>query len=144
MDYMRFALCQLNRLHYEAEPDYFKHPDDIESEKDLSRYLCEDRCFACLAVDSDQYLGFAVGELRELASPISKPLTIGSIEEIFIEKEFRGTGVGRHLMAFIENHCRERGASELFTEVWGFNEAALRFYAALGLKTHVHWLRKTL
>ena len=144
LEYMHHALRKLNKLHHEAEPAYFKDPDEIENVKDLSKYLLSEDCFAYVVTESHDPIGFAVGEIRELVSPISNNLKIGSIEEIYIEEKYRGRGVGAKLNRVIERHCRDRGASELFTEVWGFNLAALEFYRGQGLKTHVHWLRKKL
>lgn len=141
---MHDALFRLNELHHQAEPDYFKPAAEISGHKNLAAYIDTNDAFAFIAEQHSMPIGFAVGEIRELNSPISKTITMGSIEEIYIEERLRGTGAGKMLYTAIEDHCRGRGATDLLTEVWGFNESALSFYAARGLTTHVHWLRKTL
>ncbi|UTF58574.1 GNAT family N-acetyltransferase [Gilvimarinus sp. DA14] len=142
--YMHEALFRLNELHHQAEPDYFMSAADISDHKNLVAYIDKNDAFAFIAEHDAMPIGFAVGEIRELKSSISKTIKMGSIEEIYVEEHYRDTGVGKTLYAAIEEHCRDRGATDLFTEVWGFNESALSFYAARGLTTHVHWLRKRL
>ncbi|MCP8899499.1 GNAT family N-acetyltransferase [Gilvimarinus xylanilyticus] len=142
--YMHEALFRLNELHHQAEPDYFKPAAEISDHKNLAAYIDKNDAFAFIAKQESIPIGFAVGETRELSSSISKTITMGSIEEIYVEEHYRGTGVGKALYAAIEEHCRNLGATDLLTEVWGFNESALSFYAARGFSTHVHWLRKRL
>ncbi len=144
LTYMHDALFRLNELHHQEEPDYFKPAAEISDHKNLAAYIDKNDAFAFIAEQDSTPIGFAVGEIRELSSPISKTIKMGSIEEIYVEERLRGTGVGKTLYAVIEEHCRNRGATDLLTEVWGFNESALAFYATCGLSTHVHWLRKRL
>lgn len=144
LSYMKQALYKLNELHHKALPSYFKSPSEVAEAKDLSKYISSKNAFSFIALQENKHIGFAVGSIRTLSSPISKTLKIGSIEEIFIESEFRGNGIGKLLHAEIEKSCRSNGATELFTEVWGFNQPALSHYEKLGMQTHVHWLRKKL
>ncbi|BCE03536.1 GNAT family N-acetyltransferase [Marinicellulosiphila megalodicopiae] len=144
LEYMYSALYKLNEMHYIAEPEYFKAPGEIADVKDLSKYISTENTFAYVVLNNEQYIGFAVGLIREVKSPISQPITIGSIEEIYLEPDYRGIGIGKELNLIIERYCKHRGATDIFTEVWGFNDAALSFYKNCGLKTHVHWLRKKL
>lgn len=139
---MHEALYRLNEFHHLAMPDYFKSAIDVAASKDLSKYICNKDAFAFIAVKEEERIGFTVGSIQMLKSPISKTKKIGSIDEIFIEDNHRGGGVGKKFLTAIEKYCKMNGATDLFTEVWGFNQSALSFYKMMGLSPHVHWLRK--
>jgi GNAT superfamily N-acetyltransferase len=75
------------------------------------------------------------------------------ISLLALEKEVRGTGIGRQLMALIEEQAREQGCTRIRTE--SFEQEAFGFYLKLGYRIVGHlvdypegynyyWLRKDL
>lgn len=53
-----------------------------------------------------------------------------SVEELYVEPEFRRRGVGRALLAAAEDRCRCRSVS--YVEVQGVEDEAVAFYKAVG------------
>lgn len=51
-----------------------------------------------------------------------------------VQPEFRRTGIGRSMMAWLEKSCRTAGIQEIRLEVRSSNRAALRFYRSLGYR----------
>lgn len=51
---------------------------------------------------------------------------------ITIEPEYMGRGLGRVLLNYIVDDCRERGGESLFLEVRPSNQAANRLYESMG------------
>ncbi len=56
------------------------------------------------------------------------------IERIYIDRDFKGRGLGRALVDFAEEEARRQGKKVLRLGVWERNDAALGFYEALGFR----------
>lgn len=54
------------------------------------------------------------------------------IDELFIQSEFRGHGLGRSILEFVETHARKLGATLLTLETELKNENAQAFYGKHG------------
>jgi ribosomal protein S18 acetylase RimI-like enzyme len=69
------------------------------------------------------------------------------IDELYIEPEFRRTGLGRRAMEFVEEKARAMGVNALHLEVDRGNDAALELYRRAGYADQgrylmTKWLRK--
>jgi GNAT superfamily N-acetyltransferase len=62
------------------------------------------------------------------------------LEDLFVRPTHRRTGVGRALLAAVAARLRERGGARLEWAALDWNEPALRFYAALGVRTMPEWI----
>ena len=85
-----------------------------------------------VAEDTDGRLcGFIEGSLRPSAEGCStRP--VGYIEGIFVQPEFRRYGIGRLLVAAVEQWAASRGAAEFASDCRSDNEASLQFHQQLG------------
>lgn len=144
-------LEQLNELmyllhdeHHQQSPEFFKTADDIEQEKSIARYLDNPECLVFVAVQEANIVGFITGHFCELVSTVSKPVQMGSIDELYVVQSHRQNGVARELCQTIEKRFEEYGVREMFVEVWDFNRPANRLYQELGFVNHINWLRKPL
>ncbi|KJY83425.1 histone acetyltransferase [Vibrio galatheae] len=143
-------LEQLNELmfalhdeHHQQCPNYFKTAEEIEQEKSIARYLDDPECLVFVACQQDSLIGFVTGHFCELISTVSKPVQMGSIDELYIFEDRRGEGIALKLCQQIEERFIEYGVKEVFVEVWEFNQSALAFYKQFGFEHHIHWLRKS-
>ncbi|KHT45182.1 GNAT family N-acetyltransferase [Vibrio sinaloensis] len=144
-------LEQLNELmyllhdeHHQQSPEFFKTADDIEQEKSIARYLDNPECLVFVAVQEPNIVGFITGHFCELVSTVSKPVQMGSIDELYVVQSQRQNGAARALCQTIEKRFEEYGVREMFVEVWDFNRPANRLYQELGFVNHINWLRKPL
>lgn len=60
----------------------------------------------------------------------------GLLDELFIQEEHRGTGVGRQALARIAQSCRELGLEALRLEVDRTNRVARELYRKVGFAAH--------
>ena len=60
----------------------------------------------------------------------------GVIEDVVVRKDWRGKGVGRQMMWFAIDRCRERGCYKLSLSSNLKRRAAHRFYDGLGFQRH--------
>jgi len=62
------------------------------------------------------------------------------IDEIFIEADYRGKGIGTKVIEFVELQCRESGIHALHLEVERENMSAQNLYRKLGFQDHDRYL----
>ncbi len=62
------------------------------------------------------------------------PHRIAYIDNICVDKAYRGRGAGRLLYDETVRMAKERGADTLMLTVWSFNTDAIEFYKHLGMK----------
>ena len=97
-----------------------------------------------IATIEEEIVGFITGHFCELKALVSKPVQMGSIDEIFVIEEYRSSGIASQLFERIEKTFKEYGVKQVFVEVWDFNRSALAVYDKLGFNPHIHWLRKAI
>ena len=61
------------------------------------------------------------------------------LEDLFVEPEARGLGVGRTLLAFLARIARQRGYSRMEWSVLDWNTPAIEFYRTLGAEAMGDW-----
>jgi diamine N-acetyltransferase len=62
------------------------------------------------------------------------------VDELFLRPAFRGRGLGREFLRFVEEQCRQFGVTALHLEVERKNKAAQEFYRRLGFQDHDRYL----
>jgi GNAT superfamily N-acetyltransferase len=66
------------------------------------------------------------------------------LEDLFVQPEYRGQGVGKALLARVAAIAFEQGCARLDWSVLRWNEPAIRFYESLGALPMVEWERMRL
>ena len=61
------------------------------------------------------------------------------LEDLFVDPEYRGHGLGKALLAYLEGVARERGCGWLQWAVLKWNQPAIDFYQGLGAKPLDDW-----
>lgn len=84
-----------------------------------------------VAVVAGCCVGFVEVSLRDNVSGVPDQ-TVGYIEGIFVERAYRGVGVGRTLIDAAEAWMRSTGASQLVSDVLGDNPDSLAFHRSVG------------
>lgn len=62
------------------------------------------------------------------------------IDELYLSEAFRGRGLGKRVIAFLESYCREHGIRALHLEVERENTAAQELYRRTGFKENGRFL----
>ena len=107
------------------------------AEKTMRRFLAEvansGYSFLFVAVAGDQTVGFISGELRQ-GSPTFLPKTWASVDDVFVEPEYRNRGMGRALLQSVKAWAQERGADGISLQVAAANSRGRKFYEKLGFR----------
>ena len=61
------------------------------------------------------------------------------LEDLFVDPEQRGKGIGKALLAHVAKVAVERGCSHLQWAVLDWNEPSIRFYKSLGAEPKDEW-----
>jgi len=91
---------------------------------------------AILAFAGREPAGFAVYSFT-FSSFMGKPGIF--VEDLFVEHQFRGRGVGKALLLTLARRGRERGCGRLEWSVLNWNEQAMEFYQELGAVPMDEW-----
>lgn len=144
LEQLNELMYQLHHEHHLQDPHNFKTAEEIEQEKSIARYIDNPECLVFVASDAEQLVGFITGNFCELISSVSKPVQMGSVDELYVLPNWRQKKVAKQLYQVLETRFAEYGVKQVFVEVWHFNQQACAFYDDSGFKHHIHWLRKQL
>jgi len=142
LESLNHLMYELHDEHHRSCPEHFKTAEEIEQEKSIARYLDMPECLVYVAKHDDVIVGFITGHFCELVSSVSKPVPMGSIDELYVTPPFRKQGVASLLYRKLESTFVDYGVEQVFVEVWAFNTTAHRFYEDSGFEPHISWLRK--
>ncbi len=125
-------LIELMREFYVVEHLSF---DEVFARSSVQRMLMESAVvgFAFLLCANEETIGYLVltfGFSLEFGG------RFGLLDELYLREQFRGRGLGRACLQFIEQVCSERGISVLRLEVDRSNRAALGLYESAGYRAH--------
>ncbi|MCL9783141.1 GNAT family N-acetyltransferase [Vibrio sp. S4M6] len=144
LDQLNNLMYDLHQEHHAQCPEHFKSADEVVKEKSIASYLNNPECVIFVAKEQSQIVGFITGHFCELVSEVSKPVQMGSIDELYVKTDYRNLGVAKALVEKLEERFEEYGVKQVFVEVWEFNQTAQHFYDKLQFSGHIRWLRKAL
>ena len=107
------------------------------AERVMRRFLADltssSHSFLFVAELDGRTVGFISGELRE-GSPTFRQKTWTSVDDIFVEPDYRNRGIGRALLKSVEAWAKERGADGISLQVAAANGRGRKFYGELGFR----------
>lgn len=129
-------LTQVNMLHHRGRPDLFKGPATKYGAGQLEQIFADDERPVFVSVNErDETEGYAFCIVRqEKDDPILMPVKTLYIDDLCVEEEKRGKGIGRALYAHALAHARAIGCHNVTLNVWSLNGEALAFYRRLGMQ----------
>jgi ribosomal protein S18 acetylase RimI-like enzyme len=132
-------------VHHRGRPDLFKGPATKYNAEEL-RIICSDEAtpvFVC-ADENDRVLGHGFCILQHSGGPLMAEHDTLYIDDICVDENARGQGVGRALYERILDYAREKGCYNVTLNVWSCNPGAMAFYEKLGLVPYKVGMEKIL
>jgi GNAT superfamily N-acetyltransferase len=125
---------QSAKEHTSHDPIYTTSPG---AERVMQRFLADltssSHAFLFVAEYDGRTVGFVSGELRE-SSPTFRPKIWASVDDVFVESNYRNLGVGRALVEGVKAWAKERGADGVSLQVAAANARGRKFYEDLGFR----------
>ena len=118
---------------------YERAPDEVTAtQEQLVDVLFGERpaTEVLLAFEEKSPVGFAV-YFYNFSTWLGRPGLY--LEDLFVKPEKRGKGYGRALLVALAKIARDRGCGRMEWAVLDWNEAAIKFYRALGAKPMDEW-----
>lgn len=119
-----------------GEDRYSKYDNDSFKEvlKSPANYI--------LVVEEDgKLIGFATLSVRRL---VRYPRPIAELDELYVVETFRGKGIGKQLIAKIEEIAKEKNCYRVYIGSANRFETAHKFYQTLGYEKYGHHFYKNL
>ncbi|BBL91323.1 GNAT family N-acetyltransferase [Vibrio rotiferianus] len=135
---------QINELHHLHAPLAFVAPSE-EDRTFLRNMLADEARLFLVAEEGQQVLGFITATITQnetISFLIKDPIC--RIGTIVVDENQKSKGVGRALMASVEQWARESGATQVRLEVMEFNHNAQQFYDKLGFVPNSRLMMKCL
>ncbi|PIB13952.1 GNAT family N-acetyltransferase [Vibrio rotiferianus] len=135
---------QINELHHLYAPQAFVAPSEEDRTFLINMLADEERLFL-VAEEGQQVLGFITATITQnetISFLIKDPIC--RIGTIVVDENQKSKGVGRALMAAVEQWARESGATQVRLEVMEFNHNAQQFYDKLGFVPNSRLMMKCL
>ena len=127
-------LMQVCMVHHNARPDIFNigtKYSDIELKELLKD---EERPILVYVDENDEVLGYCFCIYQQhIDNSILTDIKTLYIDDLCIDKTFRGKHIGKALYEAAVNLARENGCYNFTLNVWSCNINALRFYEKMGL-----------
>ena len=120
-------LVGLLDLLFTIEADF--RPDPARQQQGLALLLDDERARVLVAERADGVVGMCTGQLVVSTAEGGPALLV---EDVVVDANHRGRGVGRALLAALADRARGRGVRRLQLLADGTNGPALAFYDRLG------------
>ncbi|MFB6082072.1 MAG: GNAT family N-acetyltransferase [Halanaeroarchaeum sp.] len=100
----------------------------------LRQYVHADRLAVARADASGAIVGFVMFYVER--GMYDQDVERGVVENVFVDPDARGSGVGNALMTYAEGELAERGVDAIGLSVMAANERAVSFYRNRGYRPH--------
>ncbi len=120
-------------MHHEVLPDRFKGPDAVAAGVFFAAQLVRPEVVAFIAEQDGEAVGYALAEeLRRQDSAFTFARSTLYLHHLAVVGAARHRGIGRLLVATVDEEARRRGVDETGLDYWLFNSPARGFFGSLG------------
>ena len=132
---------QVNDLHVEGRPAHFK-PGFCEELRNYLQVFFDDPDRAVIVAEhSGEICGFAmVRHVRREETPYRYADAFYEVEEFGVDAAHQRQGIATEMFMFIKADAKLHGFDRIDLNMWEFNENALAFYEAMGMKTYRRYM----
>jgi len=126
----------INFIRELAEYEHLLNMVEVEEIK-LQKYIFKEKMVEVIIAEyDDKPAGFALF-FNNFSTFLGKPGIY--IEDLFVKPEFRGKGLGKHLLTYLAKLVKERNYGRLEWACLNWNEPSIKFYKSQGAKPMDEW-----
>jgi len=117
--------------HTEGRPDLFRPVVKYDAGGVAAMLAAGDPIFVA---EENVILGYLIAKIQDNeAHAVKKPYRCLYVDDLCVDPDCRGTGVGRMLFETAKEFARENGCYNIELNVWEFNGGARAFYERMGM-----------
>lgn len=127
-------LSEVLAIHNEGRPDIFKANVTKYRDEELLKLISDDKTPIFVAENATRVLGYAFCVIKTVKDDnILRDMTTLYIDDLCVDANTRGAGIGRALYSYVKEYAKELGCYNVTLNVWECNPTAKRFYERMGL-----------
>ena len=127
-------LSQVLEIHAKLRPDLFVSGTTKYSKEDLEAILKDTNKPIFVATIDHYVVGYAMCQIKIPTSNMH-PVKIFHLDDLCVDEKYRKQGIGKSLYQKVVETAKENNCYEVTLNVWPGNDAALKFYEKMGMKT---------
>lgn len=140
-------LKEIVKLHNAGRPDIFSGENPKYDIPALLRKFQNPQESIFVSVDENDVVnGYVMCVLEEKDDPFftQRPYRTLYVDDLCVDKNARGGGIGKALMERAKEDARVRGCYNLDLNVWACNTDAIRFYEKIGMQKQRQYMEMIL
>lgn len=140
-------LKEIVKLHNAGRPDIFSGENPKYDIPALLRKFQNPQESIFVSVDENDVVnGYVMCVLEEKDDPFftQRPYRTLYVDDLCVDKNARGGGIGKALMERAKEDARARGCYNLDLNVWACNTDAIRFYEKIGMQKQRQYMEMIL
>jgi len=128
-------LIQVDMVHHKGRPDLFRGPATKYNAEELEKIIKDPKTPVFVFDDGEgKILGHAFCiEKQVLGNPVLTDIKTLYIDDICVDENARGKGVGSSLYKYVKEYAKAHGFYNITLNVWSCNPGAFEFYEKMGL-----------
>lgn len=127
-------LYEVHKVHSDIRPDLFRAGAKKYTDDELIKILT-DETTPVFVYDDGEIQGYAFTIIIDHKNDLSlMPYKSVYIDDLCVEKDCRGKGVGKKLYEHVLSFAKSINAYNVTLNVWAGNDSALKFYEKIGLR----------
>lgn len=127
-------LRQVGKVHSDGRPDIFRLGAQKYSPSQILAMLDDPEQPIFIAAQGAQVLGYGFCQMQTYEKdPVMTDRTELYLDDLCVDADTRGKGVGKALYAAIRDYAKQRHCHSISLNVWACNPTAYKFYVNLGL-----------
>ena len=127
-------LSQVLEIHAKLRPDLFMSGTTKYNQEQLEEMINNDTKPIYVAVINDYVVGYAMCQIRVPTSNMY-PIKVFHLDDLCVDEKYRKQGIGEALYQKVVETAKDNNCYEVTLNVWPGNDAALKFYEKMGMKT---------
>ena len=134
-------LSEVLEVHAKLRPDLFVSGTTKYSKEDLELMIKDENKPMFVATINDYVVGYAMCQIH-IPSNNMYPVKIFHLDDLCVDEKYRRQGIGETLYQKVVEVAKVNDCYEITLNAWPGNEAALKFYEKMGLKTRSIFLEQ--
>ena len=134
-------LSDVLEIHAKLRPDLFVSGTTKYSKEDLQEMFKDENKPIYVATINDYVIGYAMCQIR-VPSNNMYPVKVFHLDDLCVDAKYRRQGIGEALYKKVVEAAKENDCYQITLNAWPGNEAALKFYEKMGLKTRSIFLEQ--
>jgi ribosomal protein S18 acetylase RimI-like enzyme len=124
------------KFHKNLMPDIFKIPEHVVEETWLQSIIDNENSFLIVSECNEKIVGAVFYNIyNNPEDKIYQKRKFGYIEELIVNEQFRGQGIGKKLLEYAIEDLRKKDIRDIELNVWDNNEVGHNFFKKLGFNT---------